>query len=188
MAIPAGFALAGTPMLALGLDLDPAIRIGVSPEGLATAVEVTVRALAAMSCMTLLILTTPAADLLLLTRRLGVPRPIRELMLLIYRLVFVFLERSSAGRQAQAARLGYGSVRASVRSLGLLAAGLFQHAFDRGRRLEIGLAARGFEGDLTVLAADRTVSPRRLAATVLLLLAVAAAAWALTGMAAPWAR
>ena len=106
--------------------------------------------------------------------RLGVPRPVRELILLIYRLIFVFLERAAVGRQAQVARLGYDGPRRSIRSLGWLAGSLFQRSLDRGRRLETGLAARGFTGDLPQLGSDRAASGGWLIAGALLPVAVVA--------------
>ena len=86
-----------------------------------------------------------------------------ELILLTYRLIFVFVERALTGRQAQAARQGYSRVDRSVRSLGLLAGNLFQRALAQARRLEIGLMARGYAGKLRVLAPKRVLSRPRLA-------------------------
>jgi cobalt/nickel transport system permease protein len=110
-----------------------------------------------------------------------VPRPVRELILLIYRLIFVFLERAFVGRQAQVARLGYDGPRQSIRSLGWLAGSLFQRSLDRGRRLETGLAARGFTGDLPQLGSDRVASGFWLLAGVMLPVGVAAVSLGLTG-------
>lgn len=175
MAVPAAFLLTGAPLLAVSLEFADGVRLGVSQAGLATAAAVTLRSLAAVASLTLLILTTPAVELLVLARRAGLPRVVGELMLLIYHLLFVLLERASAGRRAQAARQGYAGLRRSLRSLGLLAATLLQRALDRGRRLETGLAARGYDGGLAVLSPERRLSPRRLAAIAAVLLAVAAA-------------
>jgi cobalt/nickel transport system permease protein len=50
----------------------------------------------------------------------------------------------------------------SVRSLGLLASNLFQRALEQARRLEIGLMARGYTGELRVLAPKRVLSWPRL--------------------------
>ena len=98
----------------------------------------------------------------------------------IYRLIFVFLERAEVGRQAQVARLGYDGPRRSIRSLGWLAGSLFQRSLDRGRRLETGLAARGFTGDLPQLGSDRAASGALLIAGALLPAAVVAVSIAWT--------
>jgi cobalt/nickel transport system permease protein len=168
LAVPLGFLAAGVPVLALAVDVSDGLHVGLAPGGLRLAAEVTLRSLAATSCLIFLILTTPVAELVPLLGRLGVPGPVRELILLIYRLIFVFLERATVGRQAQVARLGYDGPRRSVRSLGWLAGSLFQRSLDRGRRLETGLAARGFTGNLPQMASDRAASGLWLIAGALL--------------------
>ncbi len=169
MAIPAGFLLTGVPFLAISLDLDDGMRLAFSSAGAMTALEVTLRALAALSCLALLALTTPVVELVVLLRRLGVPSAIVEIMLLIYRLIFLFMEQAITGQHAQAARQGYSTFGRSLRSLGQLVATLLQRALQRARRLETGLAARGFEGELRVLSPVHALSwPRLLRIGVLL--------------------
>ena len=164
MAVPAGFLLAGIPALALSVNLDGVgPLLSLSPEGLAMAAAVSLRSLAAMACLAFLILTTPLPDILRLARRLGLPAALVELAYLMHRLVFVVLERAAAARQAQAARLGYRTFGTSIRSLGLLAGGLFLRSLDRGRRLDLGLAARGYQGELRVLGSEPALSVKRLA-------------------------
>lgn len=158
LAAPAAFLLAGIPFLAISLSFNDGFSLHFSPDGLQLALETCVRALAAVSCLSFLTLTTPLADLIPLVRRAGVPAGIIELILLIYRLIFVFAERALTGRQAQAARLGYSRFDRGLRSTGLLAGNLFQRALARARRLEVGLAARGYAGDLKVLQPERTLS------------------------------
>jgi cobalt/nickel transport system permease protein len=175
IAIPGAFLLTSAPFLAISLNFSNGIRLSFSPAGLETALQVVMRSLAAVSCLAFLTLTTPIIDLLPLLRRLGVPQVIVEIMLLIYRLVFVFVERATSGQQAQAARQGYSSLGRSIQSLGLLIAGLFQRSLERARRLETGLAARGFEGELSVLTPARTLSRPHLVGVGGVLLAVALA-------------
>lgn len=163
MAAPAGFLLAGLPALAVSLNFDgPGPMLSLSVAGLGAAAAVSLRSLAAMACLAFLILTTPLPDLLGLARRMGMPAALVELAYLMHRLVFVVLERALAARQAQAARLGYSSFRTSTRSLGMLACGLFLRSLDRGRRLDQGLAARGYHGELRVLGREPELSMKRL--------------------------
>ncbi len=163
LAAPAAFLLAGIPFLAVSVDFTQGFDLHLSNDGLWLALTTTIRALAAMSCLAFLILTTPLTDWVASLRRVGVPSGVIELILLTYRLIFVFVERALTGRQAQAARQGYSRVDRSVRSLGLLAGNLFQRALAQARRLEIGLMARGYAGELRVLAPKRVLSRPRLA-------------------------
>ncbi len=178
-AVPAGFLLASLPFLAVSLDLSEGVRLDWSPAGAGLALDVGLRSLAAVSCLAFLTLTTPVSELVPWLRRVGVPQPVVEIALLIYRLIFVLAERAAVARQAQEARLGYATGRRAIRSLGLLAAGLLGRSLARARRLEIGLAARGFEGELKVLSPQRLLSRARLAATAGAVLAVAAGGLAL---------
>ncbi len=184
LALPVAFLLPSLLLIALAIDLDDGIRVGLSAAAARQAADVGARSVAAMSCLAFLVLTTPVTDVLAVLRRAGLPAPVVELMFLIYRLVFVFVERGVAARRAQAARLGYATPRRSVRSLGHLAAGLFQRALARGRRLEIGLAARGHSDDLRVLPPDWIMAPLDYAYVAMALAAVAAAGLALHGLTA----
>ena len=69
----------------LGLAHPPVHLSLIHIYGLQLALETSVRALAAVSCLSFLTLTTPLADLIPLVRRAGVPAGIIELILLIYR-------------------------------------------------------------------------------------------------------
>jgi cobalt/nickel transport system permease protein len=109
------------------------------------------RAAAAMASLLLLVATTPIADLLGLLRALRIPAPLVEMILLVYRFIMLVIGAAGAIRTAQTSRLGYSSVRRGIRSTGLLAAALLPRALARGRRLEIGLAARAYDSALRVL-------------------------------------
>ncbi len=163
LAAPAAFLLTGVPFLAVSVDFTHGFDLHLSDDGLWLALTTTLRALAAMSCLAFLMLTTPLTDWIALLRRVGVPPAVVELILLIYRLIFVFFERALTSHRAQTARLGYSRLDRSVRSLGLLAGNLFQRALVQARRLEIGLLARGYNGELRVLVPKPTLSRTRLA-------------------------
>ena len=123
LAVPLGFLVTGIPVLALAVDVSDGLHVGLAPGGLRLAAEVTLRSLAATSCLVFLILTTPVAELVPMLGRLGVPRPVRELILLIYRLIFVFLERASSGGRLRSPALAMtGRAVASARSAGWPAA------------------------------------------------------------------
>jgi len=148
VAAPFGFALTATAALA----------VEIGPDGLALAADggraaglALLRAAAALSCLLLLAVTCPAPDLVRGLRRLGLPAESVELALLVWRFLLLLLESAGAIRQAQEARLGWRGWRRSLRSLGLLIALLLPRAMERAQRLEIGLAARGFDGSLPVL-------------------------------------
>jgi len=154
LALPLGFLAASLPMLMLSVGFGPGLAVSWRPDQAPVAAALFARAAGATAWLALLILTTPAHAMIPQLRRIGVPAFLVEIMLLTYRLIFVFAETAAAGYHAQAARLGHAGWRRAVHSLGELAAALFSRAMTRARRMEIGLAARGFEGDLPVLPED----------------------------------
>lgn len=156
LAVPAGFLLSGMAVLAVSVDLSdagPLLHLG--GEGLAQALSAMLRAMAATAALLLIVLTTPFTELLALLSRLRLPAVLLELMLMIYRFSTLTIETAALGRTAQASRLGYASFGRSIRSAGLLAAGLLPRVLDRAARLQVGLDARGYTGELRVLAPRR---------------------------------
>lgn len=150
---PLSFLAIGGASLLVSLRLDPTagVQVCFDREGLPIAVAVVARSMAALSCLLLLELTTPIPDLILFARRAGMPRAILEVSLIVYNMLFSACESARTMTTAQRARLGHTTLRHAYRSTALLAAGLLGRVLDRARRMEIGLAARGFQGELRVL-------------------------------------
>jgi len=172
---PTGFMLTGAVALVVQFD---GHGFSLSPAGLAAAGGLIARSLAGLACLLFLALTTPATDLMAGLRRLGVPAEIVEIALLMYRFIFLIADEAFAMDAAQAARLGHSTRWLRLRSLGLLLARLLPRALDRARRLETGLAARGWEGEMRVLSAQPALSWPVLAVIVAAeLLTAAAGLW-----------
>ncbi|CUW38273.1 Putative Cobalt transport protein CbiQ(ABC transporter CbiQ family,20-206) [Magnetospirillum sp. XM-1] len=153
--IPLGFVLTGAATLAVDVD-SQGLRLAAD-QG-ARAAQVVLRAAACVSALLLLAATTPAPDLVRGLRRLGLSAEIAEVMLLTWTFVFLLLDQAAAIRNAQEARLGWFGPKRQLRSLGLLIAQLLPRAMERARRLEVGLAARGFDGSLPMLSVARPAS------------------------------
>jgi cobalt/nickel transport system permease protein len=113
-------------------------------------------------------------EILSLLRRWRVPGVLTELIGLMYRLLFVFDRTLHAMIRAQGCRLGYRNLRTSYRSLGTALAALFIRSVDRAHRLERGLAARGYHGELRVLSCRHPVSRRAMLMIALVLLCITA--------------
>ena len=163
-AVPAGFILAGTLAQGVSLRMSGGLPIpALSAPGLSHAAFVGLRSLACVAALLCLALTTPLTDVLQLLRRLGVGREICDIALIMFRFVWLILECAERGRQSQANRLGYDGYRRSLRSLAQLMAALLPRALGRARRLECGLGARGYDGELRFLDRGRPTSLVRVA-------------------------
>ncbi|MBL9057959.1 MAG: cobalt ECF transporter T component CbiQ [Rhodobacteraceae bacterium] len=155
VALPLGFLATGALMLMVQVGAD---GIALAPGGAERAALLCLRAMAATFCLMFLAFTTPAAELISGLRRLRVPAEIVELALLTYRFVFLIAEEAVAMTAAQRARLGHSSRRRWLRSTAMVIANLLPRALARARRLETGLAARGWQGEMRVLSAPVALS------------------------------
>jgi cobalt/nickel transport system permease protein len=146
--------------------------VRLDPGGVGAALALAGRATAGLLCVLLFAATTPLADTLPRLARLGVPPAVVDVAGLVYRLLFLLLDRIAAVRAAQAGRLGFRSFRTAFRSVAGQAGAVFVSAFDRARRMEQGLALRGDPGSLRVQLPPQRLSRQFLAATGVLLTAV----------------
>ncbi|MFP5068713.1 cobalt ECF transporter T component CbiQ [Pseudonocardia nantongensis] len=167
--LPLGFVLVGAIPLLITVGGDP--WLAPAPGGPVRAAELVGRSMAAVSCLILFAATTPVSDAL--PRLRFIPAPVTEVALLIYRMLFLLLDSLHAVREAQTLRMGFGSWRATYRSLAGQGSAIFVRAFDRARRLEAGLASRGYDGVLRVRPGERPVSVVFVTASAVLLATLA---------------
>lgn len=169
-AVRAPFGFAATGAVALLVSTGGPYGLRLAPDGAYRAGELLLRTLAATLAVLLFAFTTPLSDVLPRLVRVGVPPAVVDVAAVMYRMVFLLLDTTGRIRQAQAGRLGHTTRRAEWRSTAGLGATVFLHAFARARRLQDGLAGRGFDGSLRVLVDGDPVS-RRFVATSLAVLA-----------------
>ncbi|MBM5812683.1 MAG: hypothetical protein FJ191_12085 [Gammaproteobacteria bacterium] len=100
------------------------------------------RSLGALAAMLLLTLSTPAADLLRLLQRLGVPVAVAEVGLGMLRLLDILGEERQRLQQVMTLRGGTVSTAAQRRSATAMASTLFQRGIRRADRLERALQLR----------------------------------------------
>ncbi|MEU7569018.1 cobalt ECF transporter T component CbiQ [Streptomyces fradiae] len=178
--LPLGFCVTGAVPLLFQVG-GPAGWVALAPGGPAHAAGLLLRTSAASLGLLLFAFTTPVSDVLPRLVRAGVPAPVVDVALVMYRIAFLLLDAVARIRQAQAARLGLTGRAAAWRSVAGLAATAFVRAFDRAARLQTGLAGRGYDGTLRVLVPGARVDRRFLAATAALLAAVVALTLVLEG-------
>ena len=175
---PLGFLLLGCLTLAYSLDVAPGGGFTVRwlPAGWTPILQLAARSCAALTALLFLALTTPLVDLIALLRRLKMPEVLLEIMVLCYRMLFVFSEALHDTRTAQAARLGYATPTQTLRSLGSLTANLTQQIWQRAHALNIAAQSRNNDGAYRFLEPDYAHSQRDIAlaavgAVLLILLA-----------------
>ena len=149
---PLGFLLLGCLSLAYSLDFAAGnFVVRWLPKGWTPPLQLAARSLGALAAMLFLALTTPMIDLIALLRRLKIPEVLLEIMVLCYRMLFVFSEAVRDTRTAQAARLGYATPRLALRSLGSLTANLTVQIWQRAHALHVAAQSRNNDGALRFL-------------------------------------
>jgi len=79
----------------------------ISQSGFRQAMEVGMRSLACIACLLFMLFTIPFAELLSILRQCRVPVVLIDLLLLMYRFIFLFLDVLTQLQLAQRARGGY---------------------------------------------------------------------------------
>ena len=116
MTVPLVFLLIGVGATAVQPVAAAALASCVSPRRptAGAALRVALRAAAGLTTLIFLALSTPLPQILLALRRMGMPAVVVEVAALVYRSIWTFVETVAATRRAQAARLGYRSLRQVV--------------------------------------------------------------------------
>lgn len=122
-------------------------------------VQMILTALASVSCLYFLSFNTPMTDILSVLKRLHCPDLLVELMLLIYRYIFLLLGISFSISLSQDARLGNRDLKTSMRSFGAMVSVLLVRAMARSGTLYDAMEARCYDGRLQVL--DEQYPPKR---------------------------
>lgn len=124
--------------------------IYISRSGSIQALGILTRASASVSCLFFLMLTVPFTEILQTLRYLRFPVLLTDLLLLMYRFIFILLNTASELWTAQNSRSGYRTWSTGMKSLALLIGQLLQRTLQRYSQFSLGLEARGFAGEFRV--------------------------------------
>ncbi|PHJ59934.1 cobalt transporter [Nostoc linckia z18] len=124
--------------------------IYISHRGTIQAWEILTRALASVSCLYFLMLTVPFTEILRTLRYLRFPILLTDLLLLMYRFIFILLNTANELWTAQNSRGGYRTVAIGMKSLAILIGQLLQRTLQRYSQFSLGLEARGFVSEFRV--------------------------------------
>lgn len=169
MAAPLTFLLLGTIAIAVNYTTEPmdlfSIAVGqhylaVSHTSAFYAIRLIVVSLASVSCLYFLTLTTPMLDLLLVLKKLHCPWIIIELMMLIYRYIFVLLDMGSAIMTAQNCRLGNRDAKTAINGMGQMLSVLLVRALNKASLLFDAMESRCYDGQIRVLNESTAASSR----------------------------
>jgi cobalt/nickel transport system permease protein len=138
-------------------DILSSFSLSVTRESINQGVFVFSRVLGGMSAMCFISLTTPMTDIFTILRRCRVPETVTDLMMIIYRTIFILMDQVIQIYQAQVMRLGYSTWRESVHSFSSLCGAAFIASWNSGEDLIRAMDARCYEGKFAMMGENRPV-------------------------------
>lgn len=169
--VPAVFLLLGTAAILIEFSRVPmdafAFQIGKwyltgSKHSMIHVFRLWITALSAVSCLYFLSLNTTMTDILEVLRKMRLPALLIELMMLIYRFIFLLLETASDIMTAQESRLGNRDYRTKIRSFGSMASALFIQAIRRSNALYDAMESRCYDGRIRVLSQEQPAKKKEI--------------------------
>jgi len=121
--------------------------IGITKTSLFTVTKLFTTVLSSLTSVYFLILTTPIIDIIKVLKRTKIPSLFIELMVLIYRSIFIFIEEASNIYLAQTMKFGYENNKNTLKSTSLLIRNLFLRVFLKYREMNISLECKLYDGD-----------------------------------------
>jgi cobalt/nickel transport system permease protein len=123
-------------------------QLTAKAEGLRQGTLLGARVLGAVSVVLLLSVVTPAHRIFQALRRFGISRNWLEIAILMYRYIFVLMDRVANIAAAQKLRLGYTSRKRALRSFTALAGATIIHSFAQAERTNDAMRLRGYRGTM----------------------------------------
>lgn len=126
------------------------LYIGTTEFAVKSSVNILLRAMSCIISIYFLILTTPFNQLIILLKKLHIPHTLIELMILIYRFIFIFIEEAEEIYKSQQLKFGYTNLRTSYNSMSLLIKTLFFRMMRRYEDMSISLDIKLYDGKFHV--------------------------------------
>lgn len=150
----------------------------VTRQSLFIAINVFFKAMAGMSTLYMMALSTPMNEFILVLQKMHLPRLLAELMNLIYRYIFILFEVAGQMQRAARARLGYHGFVRSVKTFAGVAGNLFLISLKKAGAYYDALLARGYNGKMEFLTEDKPVRGWQIAFCILYFGLMVLIAWA----------
>jgi cobalt/nickel transport system permease protein len=117
-------------------------------EGLRQGLHLGARVLGALSIVLLLGIATPAHRIFQALRSFRISKEWVEIAILMYRYIFVLMDRAGDLAAAQRLRLGYTAPGRALSSLAALAGATVVHSFEQAGRTHDAMRLRGYRGTM----------------------------------------
>lgn len=177
MTIPLAFILISTITIMVNVAKEPldlfSINVGefylaVSTTSFNLGMNLILKSIASVSCLYFLTLSTTFTDILLVLKNIHCPSILIELMLLIYRYIFVLLDIASNIKLSQKSRLGNKDFKTSLKSMGDLLSVLLVRSLRKASNLYDAMEARCYTENINVLFEYKKASKKEITLVILI--------------------
>ncbi len=154
--VPIAFLVMGCGAIAFGISPDPKgdwyIRLPwfflyFTVEAFIQAAELFLKAMGAISVLYLMALSTPASEIVMVMRKMHMPKLLTELMYMMYRFIFILTEVHSNLKTAAISRLGDADFRTSCVTFGKIGANLLILSLKKANTYYDAMVSRGYDGE-----------------------------------------
>ncbi|HQB99492.1 MAG TPA: cobalt ECF transporter T component CbiQ [Methanospirillum sp.] len=151
------------------VQLFPWLTLAATSESLNQGLHIFSRIFGGMCALFFISLTTPMTDLFGIMKKLKIPELFIDLSMIIYRYIFIFMEKASQIYLAQKMRLGYTRPGEAVRSYSMLFGSIFITSWDAGEDLINAMDGRCYNGKHAKITSYNPVEWRTLSAVMIYL-------------------
>lgn len=123
---------------------------GITKDSLIEGRDLFILVISSLSSVYFFILTTPINKIIKGMKKLKVPDLFIELMILIYRSIFIFLEEMNNMRRVQVIKFGYENKTNWINSTSILITNLFKKIFEKHKQMSISLECKLFDGEFKI--------------------------------------
>lgn len=124
--------------------------LGISHSSIMQSVRLFFTVVSSICSLYFLILTTPIIQFIKLFKKLKMPPAIIELMILIYRSIFIFLEEYAAMKNAQVLKFGTKNKKLLIKSMAVIAANLFSGVLRKHEEMTLALELKLYDGTFRI--------------------------------------
>ncbi|MEG2123216.1 MAG: cobalt ECF transporter T component CbiQ [Clostridium sp.] len=173
LTIPISFMLIGSIAIAVGVAGEPTgdcylnlhlFYLYVTKNSMIRALQLMLKAFGAVSATYMLVLSTPAGEIISVLRQLHIPKLVIELMNMIYRFIFILMDVQCSMRHSAESRLGYCDFKTSCLSFGRTAGNLLLLSLKKANTYYDALISRCYDGELLFLEEEKKVTGIQVAA------------------------
>lgn len=148
----------------LGIILDiawtPTFQIRFSADAVSRAVYLVGKALAAVSCLYFIILTTPIRDIIGVLDQLRCPAILISLTLLIYRSIFLLMDVANIKLKSMQCRQAFQKPKGFFKAFGMLWGSVFVGSLRNSEWMYQAMLVRGYDGRFRFLPRDMSLEKK----------------------------